>query len=206
MKKKICGLVMTLLFVSLIGVIGAFAGQWQLGSNHLGWSYRNDDGSYLKNGWHQVDSTYYYFDSDGYILIGQITPDGYVVDVDGKWIPGEKAEPVTNGYYSDYIRSSNYISIYSDPSWSTATSNDDGNSGWKLSIENNAKIYNLIGYSDKAKGNLINIGNGTYYGDDSMDGTPDCNLSKLYSTTNYIFAHSAGEGDGGWRDVIRFKR
>lgn len=74
---------------------------WQ--QNSIGWWYQNADGTYLINGWMNIDNVYYYFDNNGYMaanawignyyvgsngamLTNTTTPDGYQVDATGKWI------------------------------------------------------------------------------------------------------------------------
>lgn len=77
------------LFLSLIFVFPAFAGQWKQDMN--GRWYVNDDGTYLKSGWHWVDGNWdgwaecYYFGRDGYVLTGDGHVDGYEVNEDGAW-------------------------------------------------------------------------------------------------------------------------
>ena len=77
-------------------------GTWR--ENNLGWWYEKYDGSYYTNAWFQdSDSKWYYFNGDGYMVADQwvgdyylsyrgsmltntVTPDGYAVDYNGKWI------------------------------------------------------------------------------------------------------------------------
>ncbi len=69
--------------------ITAFAGSWQSDAN--GW-WLNDDGSYPANAWMWLDGNNdgiaecYYFNDNGYILSNTTTPDGKIVDAEGKWI------------------------------------------------------------------------------------------------------------------------
>lgn len=81
------------------------AGGWI--QDHIGWWYRNSDGTYPTNGWMQINGAWYCFDSVGYMRTGWIeaggawyycdavngnmlvntrTPDGYYVDSNGVWI------------------------------------------------------------------------------------------------------------------------
>lgn len=66
----------------------SYAGTWQ--QDTTGWRYQNEDGTY-KVGWYQdVDSNWYYFDTQTtYMLSNTTTPDGYVLAADGKWLEGE---------------------------------------------------------------------------------------------------------------------
>ncbi len=68
----------------------AFAGQWK--SDHVGWWYQNDNGSYPADCWQWIDGNNdgiaecYYFDQTGYLLTNTTTPDQYQVNADGAWI------------------------------------------------------------------------------------------------------------------------
>lgn len=78
------------LLISVWLSISVFAGTWQSGEN--GWTYQNDDGSYLVNCWQWLDGNgdgiaeSYYFDSSGRCLTDTVTPDGYTVDANGAWV------------------------------------------------------------------------------------------------------------------------
>ena len=37
-------------------------------------------------GWKQIENVWYYFDTDGVMLSNTMTPDGYIVGADGKYI------------------------------------------------------------------------------------------------------------------------
>ena len=47
------------------------------------YKYRKPDGTFVNNGWLNVDDKLYYMDSDGYMLSDTITPDGYYVNTSG---------------------------------------------------------------------------------------------------------------------------
>ncbi len=55
------------------------------------WWYRNGDGTYKQNGWFWLDGNgdgtaeCYYFDQEGWMAAGGMTPDGYLVNMDGAW-------------------------------------------------------------------------------------------------------------------------
>ncbi|MCB7317802.1 hypothetical protein [Lacrimispora sp. 210928-DFI.3.58] len=70
--------------ISLAATMSAFAGEWK--HDGSGWWYQQENGSYLSSGWSQIDGTWYYFDTNGYMLADTITPDGYYVDANGAWI------------------------------------------------------------------------------------------------------------------------
>src|SRR5699024_5668630 len=66
--------------------------------------YQNDDGTYPKNGWAWIDgdgdgvSECYYFDENGYALIGTVTPDGCQVNAMGAWVQdGEVQTRIESG-------------------------------------------------------------------------------------------------------------
>lgn len=72
MKKTVKQMVLAGL-TSLM-VLGAtftsFAGEWKVDSSN-GWSwYQNDDGSYTKNDWQEIDGKWYHFDENGYVQLG----------------------------------------------------------------------------------------------------------------------------------------
>lgn len=51
-----------------------------------GWKFKQEDGTYLTNSWHQdPDGKWYYLNEDGWMLKDQTTPDGYYVDANGVW-------------------------------------------------------------------------------------------------------------------------
>lgn len=91
----------------------AFAAGWQ--KNTTGWWYAtNDSGStWYSNCWQWIDgnrdgiSECYYFDSNGYLVTGTITPDGYTVNSEGAWVQDGvvqvKVASVPSGYNSQGI-------------------------------------------------------------------------------------------------------
>ena len=57
-----------------------------------GWKFKQEDGTYLTNSWHQdPDGKWYYLNEDGWMLKDQTTPDGYYVDANGVWNGADKA-------------------------------------------------------------------------------------------------------------------
>ena len=77
----------------LSGGITSYAAGWKkLSDAPLQWVYENDDGSRLSGGWYWLDGNEdgiaecYYFGPDGYMYASTTTPDGYLVNADGKWI------------------------------------------------------------------------------------------------------------------------
>ncbi len=88
MKKR--GIYLAVLF-SLISVFPSQAGQWQ--ENTYGtWRYQCRDGDVLRNGWYWIDGNEdgeaecYYFGPDGTMYESCMTPDGYEVDEQGRWV------------------------------------------------------------------------------------------------------------------------
>ena len=51
--------------------------------NSGGWWY-TECNSYVK-GWKQINGKWYYFNNNGRMLFNRITPDGYVLNIDGSW-------------------------------------------------------------------------------------------------------------------------
>jgi len=59
-----------------------------------GWTYRNEDGSYISGGWRAIDGSWYYFDAEGY------RTEGWKV-IGGTWYYFDKATGIMaeNGFY-----------------------------------------------------------------------------------------------------------
>lgn len=76
------------------------AGEWR--ANSTGFWYVNDDGSYPTNAWQWIDGDgdgiyqCFAFDENGYLMLNQTTPDGYLVGAAGAWFDG--VTPVTRTY------------------------------------------------------------------------------------------------------------
>jgi hypothetical protein len=74
----------------------AFAGQ--LKQDVKGFYYVKDNGSYAVSEWVTIDldadgkEEYYYFYSDGYMVISGKTPDGYDVNSKGQWVKNGKVQ------------------------------------------------------------------------------------------------------------------
>lgn len=68
----------------------SFAAGWQ--QNTTGWWWQNDDATWPAASWKWIDGNSdgiaecYYFNGDGYMLANTMTPDGYLVDPDGRWV------------------------------------------------------------------------------------------------------------------------
>lgn len=86
MKKKSI-FIATIAVLSILSAVPAYATGWK--SNAKGWWYEYADGTYPKSTWAQLSSggktSWYYFNSDGYMYSNAITPDGYFVSASGEW-------------------------------------------------------------------------------------------------------------------------
>lgn len=60
------------------------AGEWK--EDETGWWYEEDDSTFPKNQWKEINGKQYYFDGNGYMLHDTTTPDGYKVGTDGAWV------------------------------------------------------------------------------------------------------------------------
>lgn len=100
----------------LINVDGSDAGAYD-DTDAAGWvwqedgryKYRKPDGTFVSNGWLNVDDKLYYMDPEGYMLSDTITPDGYYVNTSGAkqeympgWMQNERGWKyvLRNGYYA----------------------------------------------------------------------------------------------------------
>lgn len=97
-KKFFPLLLCSVLFTLTLSFV-CFAGSWK--QDAKGYWYQNDDGSYPKNTWQWIDADgdhiayCYYFDAEGYCLLNQKTPDGYILSSSGEWIFDEVYLPAT---------------------------------------------------------------------------------------------------------------
>lgn len=97
-KKFFPLLLCSVLFTLTLSFV-CFAGSWK--QDAKGYWYQNDDGSYPQNTWQWIDADgdhiayCYYFDAEGYCLLNQKTPDGYLVSSSGEWIFDELYFPAT---------------------------------------------------------------------------------------------------------------
>lgn len=106
-RRVIKGRAMSLLTAGAAALFSAallstpvLAGEWR--ANSTGFWYVNDDGSYPTNAWQWIDGDgdgiyqCFAFDENGYLLLNQTTPDGYLVGAAGAWFDG--VTPVTRTY------------------------------------------------------------------------------------------------------------
>lgn len=81
-------------FTALGSAVTSYAGTWKQGSppNETLWWYDLGNGSCAMNGWYWIDGNQdgtaecYYFNEVGWMLADTVTPDGYTVDSEGRWI------------------------------------------------------------------------------------------------------------------------
>lgn len=71
------------IFTICLGISFPFAALAEWKQSNAGWWYEIDDGSYVKDGWKQIEGQWYFFDKEGYCLMNTLTPDGYWVDENG---------------------------------------------------------------------------------------------------------------------------
>lgn len=93
MRKKLVGLAVAAVLTTVCSMT-AFAGEWQksLKDGVESWWYDNQNGTYAKSGWSQIDGVWYYFDEAGWMLANTTTPDGYQVGASGAWIDNTMAQ------------------------------------------------------------------------------------------------------------------
>ena len=98
-KRMLAAGAATLLSAALLST-PVLAGEWR--ANSTGFWYVNDDGSYPTYAWQWIDGDgdgvyqCFAFDENGYLMLNQTTPDGYLVGEAGAWFDG--VTPVTRTY------------------------------------------------------------------------------------------------------------
>jgi len=89
MKKRILGGLLCLMcFLSAAGAASTVYAAG-LEEDDYGTVYRNDDGSLKGEGWFQIEDNWYYIDAGGHLMKAAITPDGYYVDMRGRYEAGQ---------------------------------------------------------------------------------------------------------------------
>ena len=107
LSKKLYPLLLCSILFTLTLSFSCFAGSWK--QDAKGYWYQNDDGSYPKNTWQWIDADgdhiayCYYFDAEGYCLLNQKTPDGYMVSPSGEWLINRVNLPATTIVNTDKV-------------------------------------------------------------------------------------------------------
>lgn len=106
----------------------------------------------------------YYLGSDGAMLIGTVTPDGYRVDASGKWISGSPEETI----FENFIQNAEY-EMYTSEWYVNPTKygylDIDGDGKKELIItSDDGFFYALICSADLQSGEVTVLDNGYYYG------------------------------------------
>ena len=114
MKQKLSCIVFLALVMLVISISPIYAGNWK--KDNKGWWYQENDGTYPKDDYKYVNEQWYYFDQEGYMVIGWYQIDGYwhyfqadgseldmltdtwigdsYVDASGIWVKGKVKEVV----------------------------------------------------------------------------------------------------------------
>lgn len=71
-------------------------------SNNVGKWYEDEYGNYPTSQWKYIDGYWYYFNNYGFMLEDTVTPDGYTVDKEGRWIKIPKWKRNSTGWWYDY--------------------------------------------------------------------------------------------------------
>lgn len=181
-RRVIKGRAMSLLTAGAAALFSAallstpvLAGEWR--ANSTGFWYVNDDGSYPTNAWQWIDGDgdgvyqCFAFDENGYLMLNQTTPDGYLVGAAGAWFDG--VTPVTRtypvgtyveptpieglqkyGYASDSTRL-----VTSRTGSKTSTSNKTNNSSNKNNKNTSTNKTNSSSSKNNSSSNKTNAGN-----------------------------------------------
>lgn len=181
-KRVIKGRAMSLLTAGAAALFSAallstpvLAGEWR--ANSTGFWYVNDDGSYPTNAWQWIDGDgdgvyqCFAFDENGYLLLNQTTPDGYLVGEAGAWFDG--VTPVTRTYpVGTYVeptpieglRKYGYASdgtrlVTSRTGSKTSTSNKTNSSSSKSDKTSSTNKTNSSSSKNNSSSNKTNAGN-----------------------------------------------
>ena len=115
LKKSLSALVV-MVGVSVVVTVPAFAGQWIFdGPEAWKWWYREDDGTYPKTQWKEIDGEIYSFNDNGYLELGwensDLTKNGSRGEDDWVFV-------VNNWFYFDdsgkLLKNQNYYGGYTD--------------------------------------------------------------------------------------------
>lgn len=100
----------TLAMMMAVSSVPAYAGEWK--QDEVGSWYQNDDGSYSKDKWQEIDGKQYYFDRNGYMLHDATAPDGCSVGADGVRIKKKGKIPSSEGILNELkAKNANLIGI-----------------------------------------------------------------------------------------------
>ena len=210
----------------------ALAGEWR--ANSTGFWYVNDDGSYPTYAWQWIDGDgdgiyqCFAFDENGYLMLNQTTPDGYLVGEAGAWFDG--VTPVTRtypvgtyveptpieglrkyGYASDGTRlvtsrtgskttSSNKTNSSSDKNTSTNKTNSSSSKKNNSSnITSKPNAGNTASVSKKdLVTNKITVGKTDANGDGTTTGTTGTGSSANASTTERVDPSTTAPSTSGF--------
>lgn len=207
------------------------AGEWR--ANSTGFWYVNDDGSYPTYAWQWIDGDgdgvyqCFAFDENGYLLLNQTTPDGYLVGEAGAWFDG--VTPVTRtypvgtyvaptpieglrkyGYASDGTRlvtsrtgskstSKNNSSSSSKNDKTSSTNKTNSSSSKNNSSSNKTNAGNTASVSKKdLVTNKITVGKTDANGDGTTTGTTGTGSSTNASTTERVDPSTTAPSTSGF--------
>ena len=186
MRKKIVTLGLAVASVFMFSTT-AFAAGWRQDS--VGWWYQNDDGTYPQREWKWIDgngdgvSECYYFDSNGYCMMNNVTPEGYVVNTSGAWIVKGVVQTQVGGQtqtgkgiserqvqniFKSFLQNKEYRKYTSE--WTESPSkyaylDIDGDGSQELILISDGVFFNsLICSADVQSGAVKILDNGYYFG------------------------------------------
>ena len=87
MEKTKAAIVLVSAALSAGVVTPAYAGQWERKEEGIpSWRYQEDDGSYARNTWKEIDGNWYYFDGNCCMVTGSYLIDGRTERFDGQGV------------------------------------------------------------------------------------------------------------------------
>lgn len=182
----------------------ALAGEWR--ANSTGFWYINDDGSYPTYAWQWIDGDgdgvyqCFAFDENGYLMLNQTTPDGYLVGEAGAWFDG--VTPVTRTYpVGTYVAPTPIEGLRKYGYASDGTRLVTSRTGSKSSSKNNSSVLNKPNAGNTASvskkdlvTNKITVGKT----DANGDGTTGTGSSAAASTTERVDPSTTAPSTSGF--------
>ncbi|MDR1771841.1 MAG: hypothetical protein LBS02_14590 [Hungatella sp.] len=146
----------------------ALAGQWQQDLNVQTWRYQNEDGSYARGGWRQIDGLWYHFNLEG------IMETGWYQDIDGTWYVLSGSGAMLSSCWHQDLASSKWYYLGQSGAMQTGGKTPDGytlNADGSWNAENSqSTVKKISGGGSSGGGGGSSSGGGKSSSGSSSDG------------------------------------